>query len=91
MAQVSAPGRTAADLERRRITRLQTTALLILAAAAVLTLIYFGKLILAVILISILISFVLAPVVDVLARFQIPRGLGRSYRGDGAAGGDRWS
>ncbi len=76
VAQVSAPGQTAADLERRLITRLQTTALLILAAAAVLTLIYFGKLILAVILISILISFVLAPVVDLLARVQVPRGLG---------------
>jgi predicted PurR-regulated permease PerM len=76
VAQVSVPRRVAADLEQRRITRLQTTALLILAAAAALTLIYFGKQILAVILISILISFVLAPVVDVLARLQVPRGLG---------------
>ena len=41
-----------------------------------LSLIYFAKLILVVVLISILLSFVLAPVVDFLMRFQIPRGLG---------------
>lgn len=74
--QVSIPRSTVAELERRRLLRLQTSALLILAAAAVLSLIYFAKLILVVVLISILMSFVLAPVVDFLMRFQIPRGLG---------------
>jgi len=67
---------TAAELERRRILRIQASALVILAAAMVLMLIYMAKLILVVILISILISFVLAPVVDLLAQFQVPRGLG---------------
>ncbi|MGA8878512.1 MAG: AI-2E family transporter, partial [Candidatus Korobacteraceae bacterium] len=51
-------------------------ALVILAAAAVLTLIYVAKLILVVILISILLSFVLAPLVDAMVRFQIPRAVG---------------
>ena len=74
--EVSINRSTVAELERRRLLRLQTAALLILAAGAVMTLVYFAKLILAVILIAILISFVLAPVVDLLARFQIPRGLG---------------
>ncbi len=74
--QVSINRSTVAELERRRLLRLQTSALLILAAAAVLSLIYFAKLILVVVLISILLSFVLAPVVDFLMRFQIPRGLG---------------
>jgi predicted PurR-regulated permease PerM len=74
--QVSVNRSTVAELERRRLLRLQTSALLILAAAAVLSLIYFAKLILVVVLISILLSFVLAPVVDFLERFQIPRGLG---------------
>jgi len=74
--QVSINRSTVAELERRRLMRLQTSALLILAAAAVLTLIYFGKLILVVVLLSILMSFVLAPVVDFLTNFQIPRGLG---------------
>jgi predicted PurR-regulated permease PerM len=64
------------DPEQHRILRLQTSALLILAAAAVLTLIYIGKFVLIVVLVSILMSFVLAPVVDFLTRFQIPRGLG---------------
>ena len=67
---------TVAELERRRILRFQASALLILAGAAVLSLIYVAKLILVVVLISILISFVLAPVVDFLARFAIPRGMG---------------
>jgi predicted PurR-regulated permease PerM len=74
--QVSINRSTVAELERRRLLRQQAAALLILAGAAVLTLIYVGKFILVVVLISILISFVLAPVVDFLTRFQVPRGLG---------------
>ena len=74
--QVSINRSTVAELERRRILRLQAAALLILAGAAVLSLIYVGKFILVVVLVSILLSFVLAPVVDFLTRFQIPRGLG---------------
>jgi predicted PurR-regulated permease PerM len=74
--EVSINRSTVAELERRRLMRLQAAALLILAAGAVLTLVYFAKLILAVILIAILISFVLAPVVDLLTHIQIPRGLG---------------
>ena len=74
--QVPAQPQTSAQLERRRMMLLQTWALLILAAAAVFTLIYFAKLILVVILIAILISFVLAPVVDLLTHLELPRGLG---------------
>jgi len=39
-------------------------------------LIYVGKLLLVVVLISILLSFVLAPLVDLMVRFQIPRAVG---------------
>ena len=74
--QVAINRSTVAELERRRILRLQAACLLVLASAAVLTLVYIGKLILVVILISILLSFVLAPIVDFLVRFQVPRGLG---------------
>src|SRR5271166_284039 len=74
--QASINRSTTANMEQRTLLRLQTSALLILAGAAVLTLIYVGKFILVVVLISILISFVLAPVVDFLTHFQIPRGLG---------------
>ncbi len=74
--QVSINRSTVAELERRRILHIQAAALVILAAAAVLTLIYVAKLILVVILISILLSFVLAPLVDAMVRFQIPRAVG---------------
>jgi predicted PurR-regulated permease PerM len=67
---------TLAERERRRIQHLQATALLILAAATVLVLVYVAKLLLVVILLSILLSFVLAPIVDLLTRFNIPRALG---------------
>ncbi len=67
---------TVAELERRRLLRLQTTAMMVLAAAAILTLVYFAKLILMILLLSILLSFVLAPIVDFLLNLQIPRPLG---------------
>jgi predicted PurR-regulated permease PerM len=76
VAQVSINRSTVAELERRRILHIQSAALVILASAAVLTLIYVGKLILVVVLISILLSFVLAPLVDLMVRFQIPRAVG---------------
>jgi predicted PurR-regulated permease PerM len=73
--QVSIDRSTVAELERRRILRAQATALLILAIAAVLTMLYVAKLILVIVLISILIAFVLAPLVDLLNRFDIPNAL----------------
>jgi len=74
--QVTINRSTVAELERRRILHIQSAALVILSSAAVLTLIYVGKLLLVVILISILLSFVLAPLVDLMVRFQIPRAVG---------------
>jgi predicted PurR-regulated permease PerM len=74
--QVSINRSTVAELERRRLLHMQAAAQVILAAGAVLTLIYVGKLILVVVLISILLSFVLAPLVDLMVRFQIPRAVG---------------
>jgi len=74
--QVSINRSTVAELERRRMLHLQTAALVILAGAAVLTLIYMAKLLLGIILVSILLAFVLAPVADLLVRFQVPRGFG---------------
>jgi predicted PurR-regulated permease PerM len=76
VSQASRNRSAAADMDRSGMLRLQVTALLILATAAVLTMMYTAKLILAVVLVSILISFVLAPLVDLLMRFHIPRGLG---------------
>jgi predicted PurR-regulated permease PerM len=73
--QVSINRSTVAELERRRILRVQESAMLILAIAAVLTMLYVAKLILVIVLLSILIAFVLAPVVDVLTRFSLPNAL----------------
>jgi predicted PurR-regulated permease PerM len=71
--QVSINRSTVAELERRRLVRMQTAAVTILAVAVVLCLIFVAKLILVVLLVSILISFVLAPVVDFLVVQQMPR------------------
>ena len=58
--------------DRRRTQRVQAAALVILATAAVLSLMYVAKLMLVVILTSVLMAFVLAPLVDALANFRIP-------------------
>ena len=71
--QVSINRSTVAELERRRLLRMQTSSVTILAVAVVLCLIFVAKLILVVLLVSILISFVLAPVVDFLVVQQVPR------------------
>jgi predicted PurR-regulated permease PerM len=67
-----------AEAEQQRVQRVQAAALVILATAAVLSLLYIAKLILVVVLVSILMSFVLAPVVDGLTNFQVPRTVGAS-------------
>jgi predicted PurR-regulated permease PerM len=71
--QVSINRSTVAELERRRLLRMQTASLTILAIAVVLTLIYVAKLILVVLLVSILLSFVLTPIVDFLVMQQVHR------------------
>ena len=65
-----------AELDRRRLQRLQATGLMILAVAAVLTLVYYAKVVLVILLISILLAFVLAPLVDFLLTRHVPRALG---------------
>lgn len=61
------------DSQRYRTQRIQAASLVILAAAAVLSLMYVAKLILVVILTAVLMAFVLAPVVDGLSNLRIPR------------------
>lgn len=56
--------------------RVQTTCLVLLAAAALLAGLRFGKLPLFVTLVSILLSFVLAPIVDLLLKWRVPRSVG---------------
>jgi predicted PurR-regulated permease PerM len=73
---LGAPEPAGSSGEVDRVQRVQAASLVILAAAAVLSLLYVAKLILVVVLTAILLSFVLAPAVDVLAKLRIPRALG---------------
>jgi predicted PurR-regulated permease PerM len=59
----------------RHTQRVQAASLVILAVAAVLSLLYVAKLILVVVLTSVLVAFVLAPMVDSLSSLQLPRPL----------------
>ena len=50
-------------------------ALTALGIATILGLCYWGELVLAVMMLSVLLAFILAPLVDLLMRFHIPRGV----------------
>jgi predicted PurR-regulated permease PerM len=73
ITQVTVDRGTAEELELRRMQRTQTTCLFILAVATGLALAYVAKLVLVVIFSSVLLAFVLAPVVDFGVRFGMPR------------------
>ncbi|HET7439881.1 MAG TPA: AI-2E family transporter [Terriglobales bacterium] len=68
-AQIHPPRDTVRPAPKRR-----NWAQIILAAAVVVTFCYFAEWELAVLIISILIAFILAPVVDLLQRLRLPRG-----------------
>lgn len=68
--------RSVAELERRRYSKLQAASLIVLATAAVLTLMYFAKPVLVVTLVSVLLAFILAPIVDACDRAHFPRWFG---------------
>src|SRR5690348_18492284 len=48
----------------------------VVAVAVVLTICYFAKLVIVVLLVSILLAFILAPLVGLFERFRVPRPLG---------------
>ena len=65
------------ELERHRHSVVQTWALAVLATAAVLTLMYFAKPVLIVVMVSVLIAFALAPIVDFCERYlRLPKSVG---------------
>jgi predicted PurR-regulated permease PerM len=63
------------ELELARMQRTQTTCLFILAMATGLGVAYLAKMVLVVLLASVLLAFVLAPLVDFGVRFGVPRPL----------------
>ncbi len=62
--------------ERRRLNRLQATSEVIVATAVVLTVCYLAKLVIVVLLVSILLAFILAPLVELLQGMRLPRPVG---------------
>lgn len=74
--QVVVQRNTPIEFERRRNAKLQAASLIVLATAAVLTLMYFAKPVLVTLLVSILLAFILAPIVDVCDHLRLPRALG---------------
>jgi predicted PurR-regulated permease PerM len=62
--------------ERRRHARLQSGSLAVLATGGVLTLMYLAKSVLILTLVSILIAFMLAPIVEFCQRLRLPRSIG---------------
>jgi len=68
-AEIVAPAKPRRQALRRH------WAMNIIGIGGILALCYFGEAVLAVMLISVLLSFVLAPIVDLLSRIHVPRGL----------------
>jgi predicted PurR-regulated permease PerM len=64
------------DAERRRHARIQTSSLAVLAVGGLLTMMYLAKFVLVLTLVSILIAFMLAPIVELCLRIRIPRSVG---------------
>jgi predicted PurR-regulated permease PerM len=64
------------DAERRRHARIQSGSLAVLATGGVLTLMYLAKSVLILTLVSILIAFMLAPIVELCQRLRLPRSIG---------------
>lgn len=68
---------TQGEIERRKYAKMQAASSALLTAGALLTLMYFAKPVLIVLLVSVLISFMLSPLVDIGQRFlRIPRPVG---------------
>jgi predicted PurR-regulated permease PerM len=64
------------DAERRRHARIQSGSLAVIAVGGVLTMMYLAKSVLILTLVSVLIAFMLAPVVELCQRLRLPRSLG---------------
>ena len=65
-----------AAAEHRRHARIQSNTLMLLSAGALLTMMWVAKPILIVILVSVLIAFMLAPIVELCLRLRLPRSVG---------------
>jgi predicted PurR-regulated permease PerM len=62
--------------ERRPSLRISSVAQIVVAGSVVLVICYLAKLVLVTLMVSILLAFVLAPIVNLLERIRLPRSLG---------------
>src|SRR5271154_873601 len=72
---VAAPVPPRQITQPRRKFRRRHWAMDVIGIAGILALCYYGEAVLAVVLISVLLAFILAPLVDLLTWMQLPRGL----------------
>lgn len=75
-AVLTADSTIPSDAERRRHARIQSGSLAVIAVGGVLTLMYVAKSVLILVLISVLITFMLAPIVELCQRIRLPRSVG---------------
>ncbi len=64
------------DAERRRHIRIQSGSMAVIAVGGVLTMMYLAKTVLILTLVSVLIAFMLAPIVELCLRIRLPRSVG---------------
>ncbi len=64
------------DTERRRHARIQSGSLAVIAVGGVLTMMYLAKTVFILTLVSVLIAFMLAPIVELCRRVRLPRSIG---------------
>lgn len=76
MTPPESPGLQPPVPRRRRSDRVQPTAQVVVAVAVVLGICYVAKVVLIVLLVSILLAFMLGPIVDGLQRIKVPRPVG---------------
>jgi predicted PurR-regulated permease PerM len=76
VAESTAKAALMSDAERRRHTRIQSGSVAVIAIGCVLTMMYLAKSVLILTLVSVLIAFMLAPIVELCQRMHLPRSFG---------------
>ena len=64
------------NAERRRHARIQSTSLAVISVGGILTLMYIAKAVLVLVLTSVLLAFMLEPIVELCQRIRLPRSVG---------------
>ena len=76
VAESTAKPALMSDAERRRHARIQSSSVAVIAIGCVLTMMYLAKSVLILTLVSVLIAFMLAPIVELCQRMHLPRSFG---------------